>query len=198
MEIFSTIDGIVTSKPPPIGEVVSPQSGPIVEIVDFSSLVIEADVPETRMQLLKLRAPCEVNLDAFPNQRYQGEVVDISRRVNRAKATVTVKIKLAEAVDGLLPDMAARINVLSKALDAVALKAPPKIVIPAASLATRDGAKVVFTYEDGKVHMTPIEVGEAFGSGLVLRRGPAVGTRVVTDPPSNMADGDPAKERSDG
>ena len=37
---------------------------------------------------------CEIVLDAFPDRRYRGVVVEVTPRLNRAKATATVKVKL--------------------------------------------------------------------------------------------------------
>ena len=46
-----------------------------------------------------------------------------------------------------------------------------------------------------KVRMTPVQVGEAFGTGFVLKQGPGAGTKVVKDPPADLSDGQRIKER---
>ena len=49
-------------------------------------------MPEGRLHLVKLGGPCEIVLDAFPAVRFRGEAMEIVPKVNRAKATVTVKV----------------------------------------------------------------------------------------------------------
>jgi len=166
-----------------------------IEIADFSSLQVETDVPEGRLHMAKVGAPCEIALDAFPGKRFRGEAVEVSPRVDRAKATARVKVKFVDAADGVLPDMSARVSFLSQPLDEVALGAKPKPVVPASALAERSGAKVVFVIDGDAVHMRTVRVGEKLGSGYELIEGPAAGTRVVANPPATLADGHRVKER---
>jgi RND family efflux transporter MFP subunit len=198
------IDGTVISKPPEVGEIVGPAMGGIaaqiggIELADFSTLAVETDVPEGRLHLIKLEGPCEISLDAFPGKRYRGQVKEIVPRVNRAKATVMVKVTFVDEATGVLPDMSARVSFLSGALDPEAIKEPPKLIVPGAAVADRSGAKVVFIVEGDRVRMATITLGAPYGSGFELESGPSAGTRVVKDPPSSLADGERIKERTDG
>jgi RND family efflux transporter MFP subunit len=194
MTITAPIDGTAVSKPAAVGDVVVPAST-LVELADFSTLLVEVDVPEARMGLVKKGAPCEVSLDAFPERRLRGEVVEVSPRLNRAKASGTVKVRILDAAVGVLPEMAARVSLLQKPLDAEALKVPPKKVIPATAVAERGGVKVAFVLEEGKVRMVPLALGPTFAGGFELREGPAPGARVIKDPPATLADGQAVKEK---
>jgi multidrug efflux pump subunit AcrA (membrane-fusion protein) len=166
-----------------------------IELADFTSLAVETDVPEGRMHLVALDRPCEIVLDAFPDRRYRGRVTEIVPKVNRAKATVTVKVKFVDDVAGVLPDMSARVSFLQAELDAAKLKEPPKTVVPRSAVAEREGGKVVFVVEDGAVRMVPIELGPEFGDGFELAHGPDPGTKVVADPPADLRDGQKIKEQ---
>jgi RND family efflux transporter MFP subunit len=168
-----------------------------IEIADFSTLAVETDVPEGRLGLVQPGAPVEIILDAFPDRRYRGEVYEIVPRVNRAKATVVVKVKFVDDNTGALPDMSARVSFLSGKLDEKAVKEPPKLIVPASAVVDRAGAKVVFVVEDGRLRMIPVELGPAFGDGFVVKRGPDAGTRVVVQPAPELSDGQQVKERTD-
>jgi HlyD family secretion protein len=85
---------------------------PLVEILDPRSLLVEVDVPEAREGAVAVGAPCEVVLDAFPNDRHRGQVVMVGPRLNRAKATAMVKVKLLDEVPALRAEMAARVAFL--------------------------------------------------------------------------------------
>jgi hypothetical protein len=122
--------------------------------------------------------------------------MEVTPRVNRTKATVTVKVAFVDDREGVLPDMAARVSFLSSELDKAELKAPPKTIIPGEAVVTRNDAKVVFVLEDGRVRMVPVELGPAFGSGFELKRGPPSGTRLVKSPVETLVDGQAVKEKS--
>jgi len=197
----SPIAGVVVTKPPQEGEVVSPQPPGVsvdmgsVQIADFDTLMVETDVPEQRLHMVKLGTPTEIVLDAFPSRRYRGVAAEITPQVNRSKATVIVRVSFVDDKEGVLPDMAARVSFLSEALDAKALKEPPKIIVPASALAERAGSKVVFSVEDNVVRMLPVKLGPAFGRGFELVDGPRPGTRLVASPPATLADGQRVKEK---
>lgn len=193
MTLKAPIDGTALNKPVQVGHVVSPEQV-LVELADFSSLVVETDVPEARLGQIKPGAPCEIVLDAFPTKRLRGAVLELVPKLNRSKATGTVKVKIVDAHDGILPEMAARVSFLQKALDEGELATPPKKIVPAAALVDRNGQKHVFVVEGGKVRLVPVTLGPAFGSGFELKDGPAPGTRVVKDPPADLADGQAVKE----
>jgi RND family efflux transporter MFP subunit len=201
--VRAPIGGTVLSDPPEIGELIGPALGAgantgTIEIADLDSLRIETDVPEGRLHMVKVGGPCEISLDAFPGKRYRGVTREIVPRVDRAKATVLVKVGFTDPTDGVLPDMSARVSFLAEELDAEAIKAPPKLVVPRAAVAERAGAKVVFVVEDGRVRMTPIAVAASdTGTGALceLQSGPAAGTHVVKDPPADLRDGQPVKNK---
>jgi RND family efflux transporter MFP subunit len=195
------IAGVLISKPPQLGEVVSPQPPGIsldmgsVQIADFDTLMVETDVPEQRLHMITVGSPTEIVLDAFPMRRYRGKTEEITPQVNRSKATVIVRVSFVDDKAGVLPDMAARVSFLSKPLDPEALKQPPKIIVPSTALAERGGGKVVFVVEDEVVRMVPVKLGPAFGRGFELAEGPRPGTRLVASPPETMADGQRVKEK---
>jgi HlyD family secretion protein len=196
-KVRAPFDGIVLGKPLTEGELVGTVTEqPAVELADPAPLLAEIDVPERRIEKVKNGGPAEVILDSYPDSRYRATVVEVGSRVDRSKGTVIVKLKLLEVPDRLLPDMRARANFLTEALDAKAAKEPPKNVVPRAAVAERGGAKVVFKIEDGRVRMMPVTVGGEFGGGLELKSGPPPGTVLVADPPATMADGQPVKEKN--
>ena len=197
LTIVAPIDGTIINKPIQLGELVGPvgPSSNIAEIADFNSMVIETDVPEARLYLIKPGSPCEISLDAYPGKRYRGATFQIGKKVDRAKATVSVKVKFVDNMEGVLPDMSARTSFLSQEVSADAIQEKPKKVVPSDALAERGGTKVVFVVNEGVVKMAPIKVGPAFANGFELVEGPPPGTRVVAQPPAQLSDGQKIKEK---
>lgn len=196
--ITSPIAGTVVAKLIDVGEGVSPVFGSpgVVEVVDLTSLVVEVDVPEARLSQIAAGAPAEIVLDAYPDKRLRGEIKEIARRVNRAKATVPVKVRFVDRPDNVLPEMAARVSFLDKPVDEQASKAPATLVVPAAAVVQRAGQDVVFVHEHDHVRLVTVKVGKPFADGLTLETPIASGTKVVLGPASNLVDGQKVKERN--
>ncbi|MBC8133088.1 MAG: efflux RND transporter periplasmic adaptor subunit [Deltaproteobacteria bacterium] len=196
--IVAPISGTVISKPAVVGETVGPQLtgvANVAEIADFASIVVEVDVPEARLGLIAIGGPAEIVLDAYPSRRYRGITLNLGKRVNRAKATVVVKVKFKDSLDGVLPDMSARVSFLREELKEEALKQASKKVVAADAVVDRDGAKVVFVFEEGKLRMTKVATGAAVGGSIELLDGPSVGARVVRTPSSDNFDGQRVKNQ---
>ncbi len=202
--VVAPIAGTVVNKPPEVGEFVGPQPAGVaidmggVQIADFTTLMVETDVPEQRLSQVKIGGPAEIVLDAFPSKRYRGKAIEVTPKVNRTKATVTVKVAFVDDNEGVLPDMAARVSFLTSELDKEAMQAPPKTIIPASAVVDRAGAKVVFRLQDGIVRMTPVTLGPAFGNGFEVQSGVSSGVKLVNNPPAGLADGQKIKERNAG
>jgi RND family efflux transporter MFP subunit len=181
----------------PLGSVPGISSGGIVSMASLDDLEVEADVAEAHFAQVKLKAPAEIILDAFPDRRFRGEVGEIRQTVDRAKASVVVKVRFVGAAPGVLPDMAAKVSFLSHSLDDAALKAAPRLVAPADAVVTRaDGKTILFTLDEGAAHELSVTVGAAAGDNLVeLTRGPTTGTRVIRRPPPGLHEGSQIKEK---
>ncbi len=193
--IRAPIDGKVITKPRQPGDVVTPGIS-MAKIADFSSIVVETDVPESRLHMVRKANPAEIVLDAYTDKRWRGEVADVSPQLNRSKASATVKVRFLDQDDTVLPEMAARVSFLDAPLDEAKMKEPPKTIVPAAAVVDRGGAKVVFVVDGGAVRMVPITIGDPLAGGFVLVSGPAPGTKLVSEPPPALVDGQAIKERS--
>jgi len=199
LSLTAPIGGMVINRPPQVGEYVGPQPPGVTEdmggvsIADLTTLIVETDVAEARLAVVKPDAPVEIVLDAYPSQRFRGVVKQITPQVDRAKATVVVKVAFVDATTGVLPDMSARVSFLSKPLDEAKLKEPPKLIVPGSAITERAGGKAVFVISEGKARLVPIQLGAPFGDGFELTRGPTAGTKVIASPPPSLADGQAIK-----
>lgn len=204
LTLAAPFDGIVLNRPPQVGEVIGAgaltgtttanATAAVIEVMDPRSLVIEVDVPEGRLGLVRVGGPCEVSLDAFPDRRFRATVSELGRRVDRAKATVPVRVRITDDAPGVLPEMSARVSFLTAEVSAEALAARARTVLPAAAVTTRGGAQVVFAVEDGVARARRVVLGPRAGDGYELVQGPPPGARVVLAPPAALGDGSPVKE----
>jgi HlyD family secretion protein len=169
---------------------------PAVELFDPETLLAEIDVPEKRLEKVRIDGPAEVVLEAYPETRLRAVVVELGSQVDRSKGTVVAKLRLVDRPERLLPDMRARANFLASELDEPSLKAPPKVVIPKSAIAERGGRKVVFRIEDGRAREVPVTLGPEISGGFEALSGPPPGTVLVADPPATLGDDQPVKEKN--
>ncbi|HEX4460529.1 MAG TPA: efflux RND transporter periplasmic adaptor subunit [Polyangia bacterium] len=190
--------GTVIRKLTEIGEFIPPTSPGVVQLASLDDLEVQADVAEAQFHKVKVGTPAEIILDAFPDKRFRGRVTDLRPMVDRSKASVTVKVRFVDPSEGVLPDMAAKVSFLTKALDDAALQAAPKLIVPSDAVVERNGQRVVFAVEEDHAHALPVTVKGAFGapgSGeLELADGPPTGTRVIRHPDESIRDGVSVKE----
>lgn len=191
--IRAPFDGVVLTKNANVGDVITPFSSAlgsqaaVVTMADMSTLEVEADVAESSVGKAHLEQPCEIQLDALPDIRFRGVVARMVPTVDRAKATVTVKVRFVDKDPRVLPEMSARVAFLSREL-------PPELrtrrtVIDPGAIVERNGQRVVYVVREGRAVETPIETGNKLGDWLEVVRGLAPGDKVVATPPDQLRDG---------
>jgi RND family efflux transporter MFP subunit len=190
--IRAPFDGVVLTKHANVGDNITPFSsavdtkGAVVTMADMSTLEVEADVAESSLGKIRVGQPTEIQLDAVPDMRFAGTVNRIVPTVDRAKATVLVKVKFAERDERVLPDMSAKVAFLEREVPAADRK--PVTAVPKHAVAERDGTKAVFVLKEGRAVRTPVTTGRALGD-LVEVSGVAAGDKVIVKPLDKLADG---------
>lgn len=193
--IRAPFDGVVLTKNANVGEVISPfgaaagSRGAIVTVADMHSLEVEADVSESNIEKIKEDLPCEITLDAYPEKRYPGRVSKIVPTADRAKATVLTKVKFDDLDERVLPEMRAKVSFLKADNVRSTGNTAPKISVPASSIATRNGQKVVFVVKGDAVIETAVTLGEAMGNRIEIITGVAAGEKVVLRPAESLKTG---------
>jgi RND family efflux transporter MFP subunit len=201
--VRAPFDGRITQKLTDIGEIVfgafsagTGGRGGIASLADFSTLQVEADVSESQVAKLKMGTPAEIVLDAFPDRRYRGKVAEVRPRVDRAKATVTVKVAFVDDPVDVLPDMGAKVTFLAKELDEAAVKAQPIPAVQSDAVVERGENKILWVVgEDETLQTVPVVTGSPMGGLVALRDGPPPGTKVVRRPDGDLRPGMKVKER---
>jgi RND family efflux transporter MFP subunit len=190
--IRAPFDGVVLTKSANVGDVVTPFSsaleakGAVATMADMSSLEVEADVSESNLAKIHVGQPCEVQLDAFPEQRFRCRVSRLVPTVDRAKATVLTKVKLEDRDPRILPEMSAKVSFLSREVGPDQ-RSPLTVVNPAA-VTMRDGLAVVFVVAEGRAKATQVTTGATIGDALEVS-GVKSGEKVILRPGEKLRDG---------
>jgi RND family efflux transporter MFP subunit len=197
-DVRAPFDGIVVLKDAEVGEVVSPNvqggsnaRGAVCTMVDFDSLEVQANVPETTLGSVHLGAPADVFLDAFPDDRYEGVVDRIWPTADRQKATIEVRVRLLQRNERLRPEMG--IRVVFRAPDAPATDDTQPhvrtVVVPEQALVQVGGKTGAFVVERDTVRFQVVTAGERKAGRVAITAGLAAGQHIVLDPPSALQDG---------
>jgi RND family efflux transporter MFP subunit len=196
--VRAPFDGVVVLKDAEVGAVVSPKAqggsnsrGSVATMVDFASLEVQADVPETSLAGVTVGAPAKIFLDAYPETPYAGRVDRVWPTANRQKATVEVRVAFVERDERLRPEMGVRVVFLAgeQPADDGAAAAKPAILVPEDALVRMDGKEGVFVLERDVVQFRELGLGERRGGRLEVLRGLAPGERIVAAPSPSLSDG---------
>ena len=186
--------GVITARAAQVGEIVSPLSAGggftrtgIGTIVDMDSLEIEVDVTESYINRVTPNQHAQATLDAYPDWNIPAHVIAIIPTADRGKATVKVRVAIEQKDPRLLPDMGVRVSFL-EAAPKTAAALPKGVLVPATSIVQRDGKSVVYAIDNERAHAKIVTPGQT-RSDLRMVEGLAAGTRVVKQPPAELADG---------
>jgi|GEM_PF-1269449 len=120
-KIYAPFSGIVTELAAEVGEIVSPISAGggftrtgICTIIDIESLKVEVQVSEQYIEKIRLGQAVNVNSIAYPNEKITGVVSHIMPQANRETASITVKIKLLNTRENIVPNMRVDVAFLEK------------------------------------------------------------------------------------
>lgn len=191
--IRAPFDGVVLTKSAEEGEVVAPMGASlnakasVVSMADMGSLMVEVDVSESSLEKVKLGAPAEIRLDAFPNDRFKGTVHMIVPTADRSKATVLTKVKFDDISEKVLPEMSAKVGFLSRPLENNEDK--PFLGLPTSSIVEKEGAWIVFPVKDNRARLTPIEIGRSWGETAEILSGLKEGEAIILKPDPSLKDG---------
>ncbi len=162
--------------------------GFVVSLADLNDLEVELDISQSDFNKLSgLGQKAQITVDAYPDRRWNGEIYQIAPEADRQKATVQVKVKVANPDEFLRPEMNATVAFLSEAKPAPAGQpAPaPALYIPAGAI--RDGK--VFVVLNGRAVARAVRTGPSSTRGLRVEDGLFGGEDLILDPPAELTDG---------
>lgn len=190
--VRAPFDGVVLTKAANVGDVITPFSsasdskGAVVTMADMATLEVEADVSESNISKVRLNQPCEIQLDAIPEQRFAGRLARMVPTMDRSKASLTVKVQFVALDPRVLPEMSAKVAFLER--EVTPQERQPVTVISPAAIATRAGRSVVFLFKEGKAVETAVRTGRKLGEFIEVS-GVAAGDKAVLHPSEQLKHG---------
>lgn len=191
--IRAPFDAVVLTKNADIGDIITPlgaaanAKASVVTIADLSSLQVEVDVSESNLEKVKMGQPSEIQLDAIPGLRFQGDVHMIVPTADRTKASVLIKVRFLEKDSRILPEMSAKVAFLERPVSGE--ERQPKTALNPAAVVTRNGNKIVFLVKGEQVKEVPVKTGAKIGDVIEVIEGVKAGDKIVVNPPKKLKDG---------
>ncbi|HWL95249.1 MAG TPA: efflux RND transporter periplasmic adaptor subunit [Phycisphaerae bacterium] len=196
-EVVAPIGGVILERNVEVGDFVAAEGGigamanaQFGTIADMTKLRVEVDISELDISRLKKNMRCVITPDAYKDRKYDGYVMWIDPGANYSKATVQVKVRILNPDVQLRVEGVAQVVFLSEQVDPdapevkVAADVASKtggIWIPIEACEIDAGGKAgrVFVAQDGKLHETPVIVGQKVAGQLEIISGLQAGQSIA-------------------
>jgi RND family efflux transporter MFP subunit len=172
--IYSPLSGIVTKADPNIGQVVTP-SDVIVQIVDQSEYVFEAEVDESDLGKVRLGQLADVTLNSYPDQVFKAAVSEITpttETTDSGATVVIVKLALGKPEINFVSGINGQADIV---IDSVS----NALVIPLDALMENDEVTVK---KGESFERVKVQTGLQSDSEVEIKSGLNVGDQVVINP----------------
>lgn len=182
--IRAPMTGIVLERYVDVGEMVTTgftsdrgAKQSLFTIADMTDLQLELDISEADIAKVAVGQPVSMTPDAYPDRHYDGSVEYIASTADRQKATIKVKVRVANPDEYLRPGMGAKATVYPE--NAGAPQQPPAVLVPREAVADEGGRKVVYLVREGKAAAQPVRTGGERGGYVEVLAGLQGGEQVV-------------------
>jgi HlyD family secretion protein len=180
-EIRSPIDGVVTERPLYPGEMATTGT-PIVTVMDVSSVIAKAHIPQADAALLKVGDQGTMTTPGI-EKPIEGKVTVVSPALDPNSTTVEVWLLAKNPKHELRPGTSVEVSLTAKTLENA-------LVVPAAAVLTApDGTSTVMVAgSDNRAHQKTVQLGIRQGDDVQILEGVTVGEKVVANGAYGLAD----------
>jgi Cu(I)/Ag(I) efflux system membrane fusion protein len=145
----------------------------LFKLAGIGTVWVTADVPEAQAEQVRVGAPVEARVAAYPQRVFRGSVNALLPEINAQTRTVRARIVLANPGGALKPGMFATVMFGSLATGS-------SVLVPAEAL-IQTGKRTVVLVDagDGKFVPRDVETGRRTGELVEIRKGLDAGQRIV-------------------
>jgi len=177
--------GVITEVYVRPGDLATPRQ-PLLKMMDPSSLVVRAGLPESCAADIRKGTEALVRLDAYPRKTFRARIERVYPRLEWDSRTRIIEAKVLDPVE-LIPRLFARISVRGRV-------AEDAVVVPDAAIVTTPrGHKVVYVVNGGKASMRKVTIGLEQDQHVQVTDGVQAGEMVVIAGNLNLRDGVPVQ-----
>jgi cobalt-zinc-cadmium efflux system membrane fusion protein len=176
IQVRAPISGKVLDLNVAPGEFRNDLNAPLMTIADLSTVWVTSEVPENMIRFIQPGERVEIELTAYPNEKFIGRVTQIADTVDAQTRTIKVRAEIENSQGRLRPEMYGRIRHVNS------VRRLP--VVPLGAVIESHGRTVVFVERrPGVFEQVEVQVGERMGDRLPILSGLRPGDRIVVDGP---------------
>jgi HlyD family secretion protein len=169
-EIRSPINGVVTDRPTYPGET-PPPGTPLLTVMDMSSVIARAHIPQD--QAVQLKPGDVATVHAPGDIEVAGKVNLVSPALDSNSTTVEVWVEIPNADARLRPGTTVTLEMVAKTIN-------DAIVVPASAvLKTPEGGTAVMIIRDGRAQQVAVETGVRDEDRVQITKGLAGGETII-------------------
>jgi HlyD family secretion protein len=180
--IVSPVNGFVSKRSVDPGAFVS-QNAPIVDVVDISRVRLVVNVVERDLSELQAGDDAQVEVDAYPGERFKGRIARVAPVLDPATRTAPIEIEIANTDFRLKPGMYARVGITTDVKKET-------LVVPINAVADLGGRRGVFQHMNGVAVFRTVELGTENDDVVEVLAGLNDGDQVITTGARALRDGD--------
>ena len=180
--LVSPISGVITARNYDNGDMVGSQ--PIFVVQQISPAKVMINVSENLYSYLKKGMPVSIELDALPEQTFEGKIHRITPSIDAATHTFPVEIIIPNGKEQIKPGMYARVT--------MKYGTRPNVVVPDHAVVKMlgSGDRFIYVYKaDGTVSYQKVELGRRMQDKYEILSGIADGDEVVVTGQAALKDG---------
>jgi len=155
----------------------------IIELPDTSEMIAEISVHESSVDKVKPGQKATITVDAFPDQKFNGEVLKVAPLPDPQRGWLSPDLKvyatqvsIKGSFNFLKPGMSAKVEILVEQLDGV-------IIVPVQVVANREGKKVCYCLTTRGTEQREVRTGSFNDTFVQITDGLQVGEEVLMNPP---------------
>ena len=150
-QVTAPISGKVTSIAVSSGEMVSP-SVPLLSIIDVNRIFVKVGISEKDISKIKEGQTVDLKIDAFPEEKFLGEVVSKGVAVDQISKTLEVKIEI------LQPEVDIPVGVFARG-DILVKTNQDALIIPSSALTRKKDGIYIYVIEEGIARQKEVVLG---------------------------------------
>lgn len=169
--LIASLSGIVLEKTAIAGELATPEK-PLFTVSDLSNIWVEGNLADRQIGQVRVGAPAEVTVDAYPGEIFRGKVTYLAGTLDPVTRTLLARVEIANRDLRLKPQMFARMSIVTG-------EQAPRLTVPVSAVVLVQGEPSVFIADGDTFTPRPVERGETIGDQVVITRGLNIGDRIA-------------------
>jgi membrane fusion protein (multidrug efflux system) len=136
----------------------------IVNLEVLDPLKVDFRIPQKAVSQVRLKQLIEISLDAYPGERFNGEIFAINPRLDEAGRSQAIRAHISNSDGRLSPGQFVRVSV-------ILAERPNALVIPEEAIMPVGDKLLVNLVVDGKVELREVKLGKRLAGKVEVREG---------------------------